>query len=119
MMRVTHFLLNAEAELVHTPLFHLARALHFIDVHANFVSDIRRRLVGVRRKVFKDNSGPVRIILQKLQCFAQQVAFSGDRHKLIQVRTLSTEVSQEKKRDKNRVRLADRMVDVHLAKCVT
>lgn len=79
------FVLNAEAELVHAPLFYVARALHFIDVHANFVFDISRRLAAVRRKVFKDNSGPVRIILQKLQCFAHQVAFSGDRHKLIQV----------------------------------
>lgn len=58
-IRNDSFVLNAEAELVHAPLFYVARALHFIDVHANFVFDIRRRLAGVQRKVFKDNSGPV------------------------------------------------------------
>ena len=72
-------------ELFHIPFFHVVGALHFIDVHADCVFDIRRRQAGVGLQVFKDDTGPVRVVVQELQCFAHQMAFIGNRLKLIQV----------------------------------
>lgn len=85
------FVLNIERlSLFHLPFFHFSCRLYLLDVHAEFVFDIRRGSAGVRLEVFKDNPSPVCIILQELKRFAHQLAFSGDCLKLIQVQTLST-----------------------------
>ena len=67
------------------PVFLFVGALCLINVHADFVLDIRRGLAGVRLEVFEDNAGPIRIILQKLQGFGHQMAFTGGCLKLVQV----------------------------------
>lgn len=77
--------LNGEAERCQVPFFEFVGGLHVLNVHADFVFDVRREAAGVRLEVFKDNGSPEGTILQKLQGSAHQTAFRGGRLKLIQV----------------------------------
>lgn len=87
-----HLVLNRHAGLFHIPLLDFACSLHLIDVHPKFVFNIRRGAAGLGPEVLKDDASPVRFILQELQCFAHQMAFRGDRLKLVQVQTLSDKI---------------------------
>lgn len=84
--------LNRDAELFHIPVLDFTCSLHLIDVHPKFVFNIRRGPAGLRLEVLKDDASPVRFILQELQRFAHQMAFRGDRLKLVQVQTLSGKI---------------------------
>lgn len=72
-----------------SPVHFFIGALHFIDVHADVVSDVRRRVAGVGLQVFKDDSSPEGLTVQELQCSVHQVALVGDGLKLVQVQTLA------------------------------
>lgn len=73
------------AKLSYIPAFHFVGAFYLINIHADCILNIRRRLAGVWLEVFKYNAGPVRIILQKLQGFGHQMAFTGSCLKFVQV----------------------------------
>lgn len=74
------------------PVLQFFSTLHLIDVHADRVLDVRRGLAGAEAEVFKDDSGPVCLVPQELQRFADQPVFCGDPHELIQVQTLRKRV---------------------------
>ena len=70
------------------PFFELVCAFHLVDIHADFVLDVRRGGAGVVLQVLEHDTGPVFVLLQKLLGFVHQMPLTGDGLKLIQVQTL-------------------------------
>lgn len=79
---------GAKGTVIFLPIHLFVGALHFINVHADCVFDVGRRVAGVGLEVLKDDSSPEGLIVKELQCCVDEVTLIRHSHKFVQVQAL-------------------------------